>query len=254
MRGAPWCWRGSCVILTLAPVIFPSEGVGTVDDDDRLTREHHVRRRAEQVRSDLAQLWGDEAPPGPDPQMTSLVDALALDDDHGRRSGVLVQGDAIPFPVLVRLLLSSPVGAAVLAELPPAVRARVDLAAATVDPRAMSAWVATRGLPQTPSGAFAMLVDPQVVDLDERVSGLLGYPARQRRLTWEEVLDRVHPDDRAEVDRATREAIAKCSSLSLRFRVADPDGEVRWLSTVGHALTGEDGDTEQVVGFTMPSP
>lgn len=228
--------------------------MGTVDDDDRLSREHHARRRAEQVRSDLVALWGDEAPPGPDPQMTSLVDALALDDAHGRRGGLLVQGDAVPFHVLVRLLMTSPVGASVLAELPSEVRARVDLAAATVDPGGMSAWVATRGLPQTPSGAFAMLMDPQVVDLDERVSGLLGYPARQQRLTWDQVLERVHPDDRVAVDRATQEAIAKCSSLSLRFRVVDRDGGVRWLSTVAHALTGADGRTEQVVGFTMPSP
>ena len=43
-------------------------------------------------------------------------------------------------------------------------------------------------------------------------------------------------------------------ALDLRFRVLQSDGSVRWLSTVGHALTGEDGGTEQIVGFTMPSP
>ncbi len=82
--------------------------------------------------------------------MTSLVDSLALDDDHGRQLGLLVQGDAVPFHVLVRLMLTSPLGQALIAELPSQVRARVDLAAATVDPVGFRAWTATRGLPQTP--------------------------------------------------------------------------------------------------------
>ncbi|WP_432562522.1 PAS domain-containing protein [Kineococcus sp. SYSU DK003] len=223
-------------------------------DDDRLSREHHVRRRAEQVRTDLDALWGEDLPPGPDPRTTALVDSLALDDDHGRRTGLLVQGDAIPFQVLVRLLLTSPLGREVLEELPAELRARVDLTAATIDPQAMRTWVATRGLPQTPSGAFAMHLEPRVVDLDERVSGLLGLPARQHRLPWGESLHRVHPADRDRVEALTRESFEKQSSLSLRFRVVHDDGSVHWLSSVGHALLGEDGGTEQIVGFTMPSP
>jgi PAS domain-containing protein len=227
--------------------------VSTIGEDD-LSREHHVRRRAEQVRSDLQALWGDGPPPGPDARTTELVDALALDDDHGRRNGLLVQGDAIPFHLLVRLLSTSPVGASVLAELPAGLRARVDLAVTAIDPRAVRAWAAARGQPQTPSGAFAIHVDPAVVDLDERVSSLLGFPARQHRLAWGEAVRNVHPADVAVVAEATREAVGKRASLSVRFRVAHPDGTVLWLSTVGHALTGEDGRTEQVVGFTMPSP
>ncbi|MEZ0493995.1 PAS domain-containing protein [Kineococcus sp. TBRC 1896] len=228
--------------------------MGPIDEDDSLSREHHVRRRAEQVRADVADLWGDEPPPGPDPAMTSLVDSLSLDDDHGRRLGLLVQGDAVPFHVLVRLLLTSPVGQAVLSDLPAPVRVRVDLAASTLDPVGFRAWIEARGLPQTPSGAFAMHASPEVVDLDERVSGLLGFPSRQHRLPWTETLRCVHPDDQERVSKTTRDAFTKASSLSLRFRVVHPDGTVRWLSTVGHALTGEDGGTEQVVGFTMPSP
>jgi PAS domain-containing protein len=118
----------------------------------------------------------------------------------------------------------------------------------------MRTWVANRGLPLTPSGAFAMHVEPQVIDLDERVSGLLGFPARQHRLGWDESMRNVHPADRDHVQAVTREAFEKQASLSLRFRVVHEDGSVLWLSTVGHALTGEDGGTEQLVGFTMPSP
>ena len=118
----------------------------------------------------------------------------------------------------------------------------------------MRSRAAERGLPQTPSGAFALHAQPRVVDLDERVSSLLGFPARQHRVPWAEAVRHVHPADRAEVDGAARAAFEKHASLSVRFRVVHEDGTVRWLSTVGHALTGEDGGTEQVVGFTMPSP
>ena len=222
--------------------------------EDPLSREHHVRRRAEQVRADLTALWGDDVPPGPDPQITALVDSLALDDEHGRRHGLVVQGDAVPFHVVVRLLVSSPVGQQVLAQLPAQLRARVDLAVATLDEPAAAVRPVEPGVPQTPSGVFALRVRPQVVDLDERTSGLLGLPARQHRLTWAQALARVHPADRAEVQAATLASLHERASLSLRFRVVHDDGGVHRLSTVAHALTGEDGGTEQVVGFTMPSP
>jgi PAS domain-containing protein len=230
-----------------------AEGVSTIDDGG-LSREHHVRRRAEQVRTDLEALWGDQLPPGPDPRTTELVDSLALDDDLGRRNGLLVQGDSIPFHLLVRLLATSTVGQSVLAELPAQLRARIDLSMATVDPHSMRTWAAERGLPATPSGAFAMHVDPPVVDLDERVSGLLGFPAKQHRMSWADSLEHVHPADVSVVTEAARSACEKQASLSMRFRVVHEDGSVLWLSTMGHALTGEDGATEQVVGFTMPSP
>lgn len=225
-----------------------------MDDEDELSREHHVRRRAEQVLADLRSLWGDELPPGVDPVTTVLVDSLALDDDQGRRQGLLVQGDAVPFHLLTKLMTTSTIGRDVLEELPPALRARIDLAVATVSPLTMQEWTAKRGLPQIPSGAFAMRVDPQVVDLDERVSSLLGMPARQHRVPWDELFATVHPADRGPVTEALTRAFERQGSVSMRFRVVHPDGRVYWLSSVGHALTGEDGGTEQIVGFTTPSP
>lgn len=233
-------------------------------DGDELSREHHVRRRAEQVLAEMRELWGDEMPPGPDPVTTALVDALATDDDRGRRQGLLVQGDAVPFSLLTRLMTTSPVGQEVLHELPPGLRARIDLVVATSQPdiagpesstaRAVAQWSAGRGMPQIPSGAFAMHASPPVVDLDERVSSLMGWPARQHRLPSEALFDAVHPEDQQALGEAVRRAFERRGSLVVRYRVVHPDGAEYWLSSVGHALTGEDGSTDQVVGFTVPSP
>lgn len=231
-------------------------------DGDELSREHHVRRRAERVLAEMHELWGDEMPPGPDPETTALVDTLAIDDDRGRRQGLLVQGDAVPFHLLTRLMSTSPLGLDVLHELPPVLRARIDLALATDSTPDLertvqwsaAQWSAGRGMPQTPSGAFAMHAAPAVVDLDERVSSLMGMPARQHRLPWDALFDTVHPADQGALAEVVQRAFERQGSMTARYRVVHPDGASYWLSSVGHALTGEDGGTDQVVGFTVPSP
>ncbi|WP_432572328.1 hypothetical protein [Kineococcus sp. SYSU DK005] len=62
------------------------------------------RRRAERVRAGLVELWGEELPPGDDPVVAVLDDALTLDDDHGRADGFVVRGDALALPVLRAVL------------------------------------------------------------------------------------------------------------------------------------------------------
>jgi hypothetical protein len=69
----------------------PSAQMWTVE------RAHHVRRL-------LKDLWGDELPPAPDPELTVLIDALALDDDHGREQELVTQRDGLTIEVLHRLL------------------------------------------------------------------------------------------------------------------------------------------------------
>lgn len=60
--------------------------------------------RARHVRDLLLELWGDELPPSPDPQLTVLTDALALDDERGRRRRIITQGEGLTLEVLHQLL------------------------------------------------------------------------------------------------------------------------------------------------------
>lgn len=84
-------------------------------------------RRAEAVRAGLREMWGDEPPPGPDHDLTELVDGLALDDDLGRRHGLLVQGDGLTLTTLATLIAALPEGERhrLLPSLPPALRRRL---------------------------------------------------------------------------------------------------------------------------------
>lgn len=60
--------------------------------------------RAHHVRHLLKELWGDELPPAPDPELAVLTDALALDDDQGREQELVTQRDGLTIEVLHQLL------------------------------------------------------------------------------------------------------------------------------------------------------
>lgn len=64
---------------------------------DGLQREHQRWMRAEHVLGLLRELWGDAPPPGANPELTLLVDALSADDAQGRQNGYVVHGDEIRY-------------------------------------------------------------------------------------------------------------------------------------------------------------
>ena len=55
------------------------------------------------------------------------------------------------------------------------------------------------------------------------------------------VQDRVHPEDRALRDSAVKGAIESRSEYEIEYRVLLPDGTLRWISSRGRCVTGEDG-------------
>lgn len=61
-------------------------------------------------------------------------------------------------------------------------------------------------------------------------------------------LDRVHPDDREQVQTEIAEAIAAGASFGSRERIIRPDGELRWLATSGSVITDASGMPTRVVG------
>ena len=84
-------------------------------------------RRAEAVRGGLREMWGDEPPPGPDHDLTEVIDGLALDDDLGRRHGLVVQADGLTLSTVQTLLAALPDDERdrLLPTLPPALRRRL---------------------------------------------------------------------------------------------------------------------------------
>jgi len=217
--------------------------------DDHLSSEHRLRRRAEQVRSALEALWGDELPDSPDPVTTVLVDAVAVDDQQGRDDGLVVQGDGLTYAELARVLADVRPPAA-LHRLPPGLRAHlVRLLPAghrVVDLRASGA----EALPSEASGAWEYDVSTDTVSWDARAAVVWGLGQRPGAASWSEWLERsVHADDRTSVTVSVRVAAATGLPCESRFRVVPP----RRAAVVSRGrVLAVPGGSVRVLGFTAP--
>ncbi len=76
-----------------------------------------------------------------------------------------------------------------------------------------------------------------VVTWSPELYRIYGVGAGEFRHTLEAFLERVHPDDRAGVQRAVERALAERSAFRLTERIIRPDGEIRFLATSGEIVT-----------------
>ena len=61
----------------------------------------------------------------------------------------------------------------------------------------------------------------------------------------------VHPDDRAELERETRNALEHRTDYDVAFRIVDVDGSVRYMASRGRASYGNDGVPVRMSGVSM---
>jgi len=217
--------------------------------DDHLSHEHRLRRRAENVRTVLEALWGDELPDSPDPVITVLVDAVAVDDQRGSDDGLVVQGDGLTYLELARVVadIRSP---ATLQRLPPGLRATLARLLPpgdrVVDLRATGA----DALPSDTCGAWEYDLSSDTVSWDARAAVLWGIGQRPGAAPWREWLERsVHAEDRRAVTASVRIAAATGLPCEMRFRVPPPRRAA--VVSRGRVLPGTDGSV-RVLGFAAP--
>lgn len=213
---------------------------------EALSREHHLRRRAERVREALETLWGDELPDAPDPVLTVLVDAVAVDDQQGVADRVVVQGDGLAYEALARVLADVR-STSTLHLVPPALRARLagmlPTAGRVVDLRVSG----EAALPSETTGAWEYDAQEDSVAWDARSGALLGLGPQAGHASLPEWLQRtVHGEDRSLVSSALRSSAATGSPYDVRFRVAPPRQGV--VVARGRVLAAADGRV-RVLGF-----
>jgi len=217
--------------------------------DDHLSHEHRLRRRAENVRTALEALWGDELPDSPDPVTTVLVDAVAVDDQRGSDDGLVVQGDGLSYAELARVLadVRSPT---TLQRLPPGLRAHLarllPSASRLLDLRTSGA----EALPSEASGAWEYDLSTDTVSWDARAAVVWGLGQRPGAARWSEWLERsVHAEDRRSVTASVRVSAATGLPCETRFRVVPPRRAA--VVSRGRVLPGPDGSV-RVLGFAAP--
>ena len=83
----------------------------------------------------------------------------------------------------------------------------------------------------------------------ERWLGLFGF-APNATVTFENVIQRVHPDDREGVERAVRRAVAGRGDYAAEYRLVLPDNTQRWVAARGRVYPDTQGKPVRMMGAT----
>jgi PAS domain S-box-containing protein len=87
--------------------------------------------------------------------------------------------------------------------------------------------------------------------LSEEWYRVYGFDPEAGVPTWEERLQRIHPEDRALWQTTIDRAIGEKSDYEVEFRILLPAGTVRYIHTVGHPVVSASGELVQFVGSSI---
>src|ERR1700675_2287834 len=102
------------------------------------------------------------------------------------------------------------------------------------------------------TGSWAWNVRTDALSWSEEIFRIYGYSPQETAPTWEQLLQRVHPKDRPQIEqRAKMEAAGNEWSDSYGdFRIVLPDGTLKYLHSVAHPVT-QSGEVTEVIGTVM---
>jgi PAS domain S-box-containing protein len=85
----------------------------------------------------------------------------------------------------------------------------------------------------------------------ESMERILGMPPGGGDSTLAAFIERVHPDDRGELQSHARHCVDTLGTDQLEFRIVRPDGTVRWIASRGQALADSEGHAARVLGMAV---
>jgi PAS domain S-box-containing protein len=97
-------------------------------------------------------------------------------------------------------------------------------------------------------GSWEWEIPTDTMRWSEELYRLHGVNPAEFRITYENVLELVHPDDRALVRETVGRAYREGGSYVCEHRVVRPDGSIRWWESRGTALTDGDGKALKLFG------
>src|SRR5580692_8024762 len=101
----------------------------------------------------------------------------------------------------------------------------------------------------THTGSWAWRVsDGDALHLSEEWYRIYGFDPENGPPTFEQLLQRTHPEDRAKWKGAIDRAIDRKSDYEVEFRILLPDATPKYIHTVGHPVLNASGDLVQFVG------
>ena len=97
-------------------------------------------------------------------------------------------------------------------------------------------------------GAWSVDMVARVRWHDARVNEIFGLPKGESFLGLDDWERCIYPDDRARVKTALERSIARGERYAVEYRVVRPDGTIRWVGSLGQALSSDDGPSTRLVG------
>jgi PAS domain S-box-containing protein len=99
-------------------------------------------------------------------------------------------------------------------------------------------------------GTWEWSIEDHRLTWSDELHRIFGVP-RTSRPTFDMFVSKIHPDDRADVERIIQETLSACEPFSFDHRILTPDGEVRWLLCRGRVILGSDGKPREMVGSSQ---
>jgi PAS domain S-box-containing protein len=99
------------------------------------------------------------------------------------------------------------------------------------------------------TGSFGWRVSGGEIVWSEETFRIFGYP-KVPSITLDTVLQRVHPDDLALVQRTIDLAVKERTDFEHEYRLLMPDGSVKYIHVVAHAITDQ-ADQRDFIGAVM---
>jgi PAS domain S-box-containing protein len=101
-------------------------------------------------------------------------------------------------------------------------------------------------------GTFAWEVPGRkALYLSEEWYRIYGFDPKYGPPTWEQFLERVHPEDRPRLQGTSDRAIAEKSDYDIKFRILVPRSPIKFLHAVGQPVLGPSGELLQFVGVVI---
>src|ERR1700730_11280848 len=105
----------------------------------------------------------------------------------------------------------------------------------------------------THTGSWAWNVRTGVLFWSREIFSIYDYEYQEMGLTWPQFLERVHPEDRPQIEQSARMETSGKEWLDSRndFRIILPDGTIKHLHSVAHPVRDDSGEITEVVGTVM---
>ena len=105
-------------------------------------------------------------------------------------------------------------------------------------------------LSHTGSWAFNV-VTKQIVHWSQEHFHIFGFDSEQGMPSFETLLQRIHPEDRARAAEVIQRAVRERTDYEVDWRIVPPDGGIKYIHAEGHPVFNSSGELVESVGTVM---